>query len=129
MLNNVCILGILWGKSELHATKKGGHVMSFIIALPNKLLYDKKRTQTFVNCIAFGKVAQKVSEYGEKGVFTQVVGFLQDQVLTGRENNYSNVKLSVIATTVTFYKDFASSSDIETVVDMPNEDLIDFDLM
>lgn len=75
-MNKIELMGRLVADVELKkATKKdGADYTRFTIAVPRKLVKDKV---DFIDCVAFGKIAETISKYCRKGQRIIVCGSLQ----------------------------------------------------
>jgi single-strand DNA-binding protein len=74
MLNKAIIGGRLTKSPETTATTSGKEVTRFSVAIPRK--YNREETD-FLNVVAFGKTAEFVSKYFDKGSSIIVVGSIQ----------------------------------------------------
>ena len=72
MINKVILMGRLTKAPELRHTSAGTPVVSFSIAIDNG--YGENRQIDFVNCVAWNKTAEFVSNYFEKGSMIIVIG-------------------------------------------------------
>lgn len=80
-INHVVIAGRLTRDPELKSTPSGQQVASFSIAT-NKVWKDKntgekKESTEFVNCVAWGRTAETICQYFQKGKEIYVEGRLQ----------------------------------------------------
>lgn len=71
-MNNVCLAGNLTKTPELRTTPAGKKVTSFTVAINE----GKDKTE-FVNCVAWEKTAEVVSQYCQKGNRVALTGRLQ----------------------------------------------------
>lgn len=91
-MNKIELMGRLTADVELKkATKKDGtDYARFSLAVPRKNVKDKT---DFINCVAFGKLAEVISKYCKKGQRIIVCGSLQIDTVEkdGNKTNYTNV--------------------------------------
>ncbi|WP_100066018.1 single-stranded DNA-binding protein [Miniphocaeibacter massiliensis] len=84
-MNNVCLIGRLTRSPELRYTNSGKAMCRFTVAISRELSKEKKReleslnkqTADFINCIAWGKTAELIASYMDKGSQVGVNGKLQ----------------------------------------------------
>lgn len=104
-INQVVIAGRLTRDPELKSTPSGMSVASFSIAT-NKLWKDKntgekKEATEFVNCVAWGKTAETVCQYFQKGKEIYVEGRLQTRSWDSQDGK-KNYKTEVVIETFQF---------------------------
>lgn len=83
MLNKIFIQGRMTKNPELRTTQSGKPVASFTVAVDRD--YDREKCD-FFNCVAWGKQAEFVSKFFEKGQMAVVSGSMQSRSWTDREN-------------------------------------------
>lgn len=71
-MNQIIISGRITNNPELKVTANGKYVISFSLAVTR----DKENTD-FINCVAFGKTAELINQYTEKGNRIMVNGSLR----------------------------------------------------
>lgn len=76
-MNLVVLCGNLVKKGELRATKDGGSVYSFTIAVKRRFTKEEQDEADFIGCSAFGKIAENMDKYLDKGSKVLVQGHLQ----------------------------------------------------
>lgn len=110
-MNKIELMGRLTTDVEMKkATKKDGADYSrFSLAVPRKNVKDKT---DFINCVAFGKLAEIISKYCKKGQRIIVCGSLQIDTVEkdGAKNNYTNVIVNDFYFTE-YNKDVANNKD------------------
>lgn len=74
MLNMIAIMGRLTHTPELRTTTSGKEVCSFDIACERSYSANGQRETDFLPCVAWGKTAQFVSQYFDKGSMIAVNG-------------------------------------------------------
>ena len=83
-MNKVILLGRLVEKPELRYSKENVAVLSFTIAVQRNFKNESGDYEAdFINCSAFRKTAELISEYFNKGSKILVIGSL-------RHDNYQN---------------------------------------
>lgn len=103
-LNNVSLSGRLVAAPELKQTNSGKAVTSFCVAVDR--VYDRanppEQTADFINCTAWGKTAEFVSKYFDKGSQIIVRGRLATRSWTDAETNKKRSATDVVAEDVYF---------------------------
>jgi single-strand DNA-binding protein len=101
-VNMVILMGNMTRDAELRYTPNGKAVASFGLAI-NRTYKDaageKKEEVDFFDIVAWGKLAEIISEYGGKGQGVHVSGRLQNRSWEGTDGNKRN-KTEVIATDI-----------------------------
>ena len=77
MINNVILMGRLTADAVLRMTPSGKSVASFSIAVERDYSQDGERRADFINLIAWGKTAEFITKYFNKGDMIAVRGSLQ----------------------------------------------------
>lgn len=94
-MNKIELMGRLVADVELKkATKKdGADYTRFTLAVPRKNVKDKT---DFINCAAFGKLAEVISKFCKKGQRIIVCGSLQIDVVEkdGAKTSYTTVMVN-----------------------------------
>lgn len=117
MLNKVLLIGRLTRDPELRQTQNGGAVANFGLAMNRtfKVGDERREETTFVDVSVFGKQAESVNEYCQKGKQVLVEGRLNlDQWESSDGEKRS--KLTVIADRVQFMSNerAADGDDVTT---------------
>lgn len=84
-MNNVILMGRLTKDVELRYTQSGMASARFNIAVDKNLSKEKKQemqskgqqTADFINCVAWGKTAENIEKYTDKGLRILVHGSIQ----------------------------------------------------
>lgn len=87
MLNMIAAMGRLTHTPELRTTTSGKEVCSFDIACERSYSYNGQRETDFLPCVAWGKTAQFVSQYFDKGSMIAVNGRLQTRKYQDKQGN------------------------------------------
>ena len=76
-MNKVMLIGRLTKDAELRYTQSGTAVASFTVAVDRQYKKGEERQADFINCIAWQKTAEFVSQYFKKGSKIALEGRLQ----------------------------------------------------
>jgi single-strand DNA-binding protein len=102
-INQVVIMGNLTRDPELRSTPNGQSVCSFSLAL-NRSYKDNsgnwQESTDFIDAVAWGPLAERVSQYLSKGRRALVTGRLQQR--SWEQDGQKRSKIEVIANDVTF---------------------------
>ena len=99
MINKAILMGRLTRDPELRHTGTGTPVCSFSIAIDNG--YGENRQTDFINCVAWNKTAEFVSNYFEKGKMIIVIGRISTRSWEGQDGK-KNYVTEVVASEVSF---------------------------
>ena len=99
MINKAILMGRLTRDPELRHTNSGTPVCSFSIAIDNG--YGENRQTDFINCVAWNKTAEFVSNYFSKGKMIIVVGRISTRTWEGQDGK-KNYSTEVVASEVSF---------------------------
>ena len=77
MLNMIAAIGRLTHTPELRTTTSGKEICSFDVACERSYSANGQRETDFLPCVAWGKTAQFISQYFDKGSMIAVNGSLQ----------------------------------------------------
>ena len=66
-MNTVMLMGRLTRDPESRATQSGTAVVRFSLAVNRPKRKDKKQDADFINCVAFGRIAEVIQQYVFKG--------------------------------------------------------------
>ena len=96
MINRVCLTGRLTKDVELMKTKSGNVVSHITLAVDRNFKKDGQQNTDFINCVAFGKQAEAMSNYLSKGSLIGIDGKLDQSTYQNREGkNVSSVSVIV----------------------------------
>ena len=114
-MNNVQLVGRLVREPELKHLKDGKAVLKTSIAVNRS-----KDVTDFINIVAFGKTAELISEYHEKGDLIAVSG----SIWTGSYEKEGNkvYTFEVCVNQITFVKSFTDTGKKEATVTEDNTD-------
>lgn len=73
-MNHVSLIGRLTADPQLKTTNSGKSITSFTLAVNRQFNKDES---DFIRCIAFGKTAEIISKYLEKGTQVAIEGRIQ----------------------------------------------------
>ena len=101
MMNRAVLVGRIVRDPELRKTTSGMSVVSFTLAIDNRVRQGAERTTSFIPVTAWNQTADNIAKYVHKGMFLGVDGRLNQRSYTNNENRKVSV-VEVIADTVTF---------------------------
>ena len=116
MINKAILMGRLTRDPELRNTNSGASVCNFSIAIDDG--YGDNRTTSFINCVAWNKTAEFVSNYFSKGKMIIVVGRIQSRSWDGQDGK-KNYTTEVVVNEVSFGES-KSSADGASASALPN---------
>ena len=76
MLNKAILIGRLTKEPELKSTGNGISVLSFTLAVKRNYKTDGEYQSDFINCVAYRKTAEFISQYFNKGDLISVDGMI-----------------------------------------------------
>lgn len=86
MINNVVLVGRLTRDAELRYTGSGTAVASFTVAVERQFKNAQGERETdFINCVAWRKTAEIISNFTRKGSLVGVTGHIQTRNYTNNE--------------------------------------------
>ena len=88
MLNKVILMGRLTKSPDTRTTQNGKFVSSFTLAVDRDFDRDKV---DFIPCVTWGKTAEFVDKWFQKGQLVAVTGELQSRQYTDRDGNKRTV--------------------------------------
>ena len=94
-MNNVCLVGRLTKDPELKTTESGKSVTSFCVAV------NRKENTDFIDCVAWGKTAEFITRYFQKGKEIGIVGEIRTRTYTANDGKNRKVT-EVLASNVSF---------------------------
>lgn len=100
-MNTVNLIGRLTKDNEMKITNSGKAVVSFTLAVNRRGAKEGEQQADFINCVAWGKVAENMSVYTGKGSLIAVTG----KINTRNYENQNGQKVyvtEVLANGVTF---------------------------
>ena len=101
MINNVVLTGRVTKDIELKVTPTGKSVCSFSLAVERKFVQNGEKVTDFINCQLWGKTAETLEKYGNKGMLIGVEGRLQTRKYTNQQGQTVYVT-EVVAESFTF---------------------------
>lgn len=75
MINRVVLVGRITKDLELKKTQNGTSVVSFTCAVNRR--FQQEQAADFINCVAWNKTAEFISQYGRKGSLVGLEGRIQ----------------------------------------------------
>ncbi|MFA9376258.1 MAG: single-stranded DNA-binding protein [Lachnotalea sp.] len=85
-MNNVNLVGRLTRDPEIRYSDGGSSIARFGIAVDRRFKQDNGPTADFINCIAFGKTAEFVEKYFNKGMRIGLNGRIQTGSYTNKDD-------------------------------------------
>ena len=112
MMNVVIISGRLTKKPELRSTTKTS-VCQFSLAVDNgKIDESGKRGVDFIECVCFGKQAENLARYQDKGSMIELKGRLQVDKYVNKDNK--NVSRTLVYVEMINYINSTKKDDNES---------------
>lgn len=127
MLNKGILMGRLTRDPELRHTQSGTAVCSFTLAIDRDRKDANGEKQTdFIDCVAWGKQAEFVSQWFSKGMMAIVVGRIQSRKWQDQNGN-NRTAIEINCEDVSFgetkkNRDSNSGRQNSDFADMPEED-------
>lgn len=125
-MNKVILIGNLTKEPELRTTAGGKSVTTFTVAVQRKFKNESGNFDAdFINCIAWGKTAEFVSQYFKKGNKIATVGSIQTR--TYDKDGQKVYVTEVVVEEVHFVESKKAESEtkpvsIPEIPPMPNND-------
>ena len=101
MLNMIAAIGRLTHTPELRTTTSGKEICSFDVACERSYSANGQRETDFLPCVAWGKTAQFISQYFDKGSMIAVNGSIQTRSYQDKQGS-NRTKVEVLANNVSF---------------------------
>ena len=95
-MNSIVLSGRLTKKPELRTTINGNNVCSFSLAVKR----DKDNTD-FIDCNCYGKTAENLVKYQDKGNMIELTGRLENYTYTDKDNK-NRIKTFVYVETINY---------------------------
>jgi single-strand DNA-binding protein len=110
-LNQVTLMGNLTRDPELRQTPNGATVSSFSLALNRSYKVDEewKEATDYIDCVAWGKLAEQIQEHLTKGSKALISGRLQSR--SWEQDGVKRNKVEVLALDVTFVDSVVKEDD------------------
>ena len=101
-MNNVILIGRLTKKPELRSTGNGTTLCNFSLAV-DKGTKDEKgnKLANFFDCVCFGKNAENLVKYQDKGSMISIIGELDTYKYTD-ESNKNHIKTNIKVQTIEY---------------------------
>lgn len=100
MINSVVMIGRLTKDVELRKTQNGKSVTSFTLAVNRTGAQDGQQDCDYINCIAWGKTADIMAQYLNKGSLIGIEGRIQTR--TYQKDNRNVYVTEVLVNTLHF---------------------------
>ena len=85
-MNKTITIGRLTANPELRTTQSGSSSCRFTVAV-DRLMKDKEKSADYIQCTAFGKTAETVAKYFQKGSMICVEGSLKTGKYTDKKHD------------------------------------------
>ena len=85
-MNKTITIGRLTADPELRTTQSGSSSCRFTVAV-DRLMKDKEKSADYIQCTAFGKTAETVAKYFQKGSMICVEGSLKTGKYTDKKHD------------------------------------------
>lgn len=124
MINKVILMGRLTKDPELRRTGNQTPVCTFLIAVDNG--YDENKHTDFINCVAWNKTAEFVSNYFTKGKMIIVIGRISTrswETQDGKKAYATEVTASEVSFGESKSKNPSAAKDDFTPLDEADDDL------
>lgn len=116
-MNSVSIAGRLTKDIELRNTQNGSQTASFTLAVNRSFKKEGQPDADFINCVAFGKTAELLGTYCQKGSQVGVEGRIQTRSYENQQGQ--RVYLTeVVANSITFLDSKADREQRNTAQNM-----------
>ena len=96
MLNMIATIGRLTHTPELRTTTSGKEICSFDVACERSYSANGQRETDFLPCVAWGKTAQFISQYFDKGSMIAVNGSLQTRKYQDKQDTHPAIIRGII---------------------------------
>ena len=97
MLNKAILIGRLTKEPELKSTGSGVSVLSFTLAVTRNFKQDGEYRADFINCVAYRRTAEFISQYFGKGDMMSAVGEIQTRTWEDNEGKKHYVTEVVVS--------------------------------
>jgi len=134
-MNKVTLIGRISNNLEVRATSTGKSICEFRLAINRPANKDGERVADFINCRVWGKTAENLVKYQDKGSLIAIGGRIQvdayqDKEGKNRYNTYVLVEeLEYLQTKKegkkeeNEFKDFSIKTEVQQQFDYTDEDL------
>lgn len=123
MMNRSILVGRVVRDPELRKTNSGTSVVTFTVALDNRVRAGGEKSTSFIPVTAWSQTAENVSKYVRKGSLVGVDGRLNQRSYNSSDGRKVSV-IEVIADSVTFLEkrqDVVQNEPIEHPFDLNSE--------
>ena len=127
MINSVVMIGRLTKDVELRKTQNGKSVTSFALAVNRTGAQDGQQDCDYINCIAWGKTADIMAQYLNKGSLIGIEGRIQTR--TYQKDNRNVYVTEVLVNTLHFLetKKQQTQKPVQQPVQQPTQQTQPFD--
>lgn len=115
MINRVVLVGRMTRDPELKRTPSGAAVVSFTIAVDNRVKgANGEKTASFIPCVVWNQAAENVARFTHKGSLLGVDGRLSQRTYDSKDNRRVQV-IEVVCDSVQFLERKSEDSSISSV--------------
>lgn len=115
MINRVVLVGRMTRDPELKRTPSGAAVVSFTIAVDNRVKgANGEKTASFIPCVVWNQAAENVARFTHKGSLLGVDGRLSQRTYDSKDNRRVQV-IEVVCDSVQFLERKSEDSSISNV--------------
>lgn len=86
-MNSVQLVGRFTGDPDVRYTDGGLSIARFRLAVDRRYKKEGEQTADFINCVAFGKTAEFIEKYFQKGMRIGINGRIQTGSYTNNDGN------------------------------------------
>lgn len=115
-MNVVSLTGRTTGNIELKKTSNDNYVSSFTLAVERAFKVQDEKVTDFISCVAWGKTAETMSAYVNKGDMVGITGRLQTREYDDKEGVHRYIT-EVVVSELTFLQSKKQESNQSLVND------------
>lgn len=86
-MNNVALTGRFTRDPDIRYTDGGSTIARFTLACDRRFKQENGPTADFISCVAFGKTAEFIEKYFQKGMKMELSGRIQTGSYTNQDGN------------------------------------------
>lgn len=124
MINSIILTGRLTDNVEVKFTQNNKKIANFNIAVNRRFPQPNQPQADFINCIAFGKVAEILESHTKKGSLIGVEGTLQINIYEKDNVKHRNAQVLVSQITFLSRSENQQSSNIQSSVPNQTQDMV-----
>lgn len=125
-MNSVDLIGRLSNSPQLRVTTSGQQICRFSLAVTRRFKNSAGDYEAdFINCVAFGKTAELINQYTDKGDMLGVEGRIQTRSYTAQDGS-KRYTTDVVIDTIEFLQTKGAKKEQETVENEQMDVFADF---